>query len=55
MGTVLLEDLQREIEAGSVIAIVGVGVSVAVTNNSLLLHGADFCITALIIAVNSNP
>jgi hypothetical protein len=33
MGDVLLEDLQREIEAASVIAIIGVGVSVAATNN----------------------
>jgi tetratricopeptide (TPR) repeat protein len=50
MGNVLLEDLQREIEAGSVIAIIGVGVSVAATNNKpaaswrgLLHHGVDHC------------
>jgi SIR2-like domain len=50
MGNVLLEDLQREINAGSVIAIVGVGVSVAATNNKpaaswrgLLHHGVDHC------------
>jgi SIR2-like domain len=50
MGNVLLEDLQREIEAGSVIAIIGVGVSAAATNNKpaaswrgLLHHGVDHC------------
>jgi hypothetical protein len=30
MGNVLLEDLQREIEAGKVIAIIGAGVSISV-------------------------
>jgi len=50
MGNLLLKDLQREIEAGSVIAIVGVGVSIAATNNKpaaswqgLLHHGVDHC------------
>src|ERR1700722_18030584 len=51
MVNVLLEDLQREIEAGSVIAIIGVGVSVAATNNKtaaswpgLLHNGVDRCL-----------
>jgi hypothetical protein len=50
MGNILLEDLQREINAGCVIAIIGVGVSVAATNNKpaaswrgLLHHGVDHC------------
>jgi tetratricopeptide (TPR) repeat protein len=51
MGNVLLQDLQREIEAGSVIAIIGAGVSIGATNNQpvaswqgLLHHGVDRCL-----------
>jgi hypothetical protein len=51
MGSVLLEDLQREIDSGSVIAIIGAGVSIGVTNNQpvaswqgLLHHGVDRCL-----------
>src|SRR5271166_1327649 len=50
MGTILLEDLQREIEAGSVIAIIGAGVSIEATNKNplaswtgLLEHSVDRC------------
>lgn len=50
MGTGLVEDLQREIDAGTVIAVVGAGVSIAATNNrpaaswcGLLHHGVDRC------------
>jgi hypothetical protein len=51
MGNVLLEDLQREIEAGNVIAIIGAGVSIGATYNQpvaswqgLLHHGVDRCL-----------
>jgi hypothetical protein len=46
MGNLLLKDLQREIDAGNVIAIIGAGVSIAATNKKpaaswgeLLYHG----------------
>ena len=46
MGNLLLKDLQREIDAGNVIAVIGAGVSIAATNNKpaaswggLLYHG----------------
>ncbi|MBV8279936.1 MAG: tetratricopeptide repeat protein [Verrucomicrobia bacterium] len=49
-NTLLKEDLRREIEASSVIAIVGAGVSVGATNNNpiaswtgLLHHGVNRC------------
>jgi hypothetical protein len=44
MGNVLLEDLQREIDAGSVIAIIGVGVSVAAAAQTV---GRAFAYTQL--------
>src|SRR5208337_3989953 len=50
MGDGLLEDLQREIGAGRVIAVIGAGVSIGATNNKpvaswqgLLHHGVDRC------------
>ncbi len=49
-GTSLCDDLQQQIEAGQVVAIVGAGVSVGATNNhavaswqGLLHHGVDYC------------
>jgi SIR2-like domain/Tetratricopeptide repeat len=49
-GTSLRDDLQQQIEAGQVVAIVGAGVSVGATNNhavaswqGLLRHGVDYC------------
>jgi SIR2-like domain len=51
MGTILFEDLQREIEADNVITIIGAGVSIGATNNQpaaswqgLLHHGVDRCL-----------
>ncbi len=49
-GNKLRDDLQRQIDAGQVVAIVGAGVSVGATNGKpeaswlgLLHHGVDFC------------
>jgi hypothetical protein len=46
----LRDDLQQQIEAGQVVAVVGAGVSVGATNNhavaswpGLLHHGVDYC------------
>jgi tetratricopeptide (TPR) repeat protein len=50
MGNLLLKDLQREIDVGNVIAVIGAGVSIAATNNKpaaswrgLLHHGVGHC------------
>lgn len=49
-GNKLRDDLQRQIDVGHVVAIVGAGVSVGATNGKpvaswlgLLHHGVDFC------------
>src|SRR5438046_456936 len=49
-GISLRDDLQQQIQAGQVVAIVGAGVSVGATNNhavaswqGLLNHGVDYC------------
>src|SRR5215510_14405335 len=49
-STTLCDDLQQQIEAGQVVAIVGAGVSVGATNNhavaswqGLLHHGVGYC------------